>query len=632
MQYYNSHERYPLIYFLVFTLAVFVAFDGLSFYFKRSGWARFASTFFFSIFFIVLSQFVLGMLSLLTRQNLIFLNIVFAAAAVLVGYRFVNSAFIKQYLHGYRRAFKDTWKEIKTDYPFLFLLFLSAVILGWIIFLGLVSPVTDFDGNSYHMSAVAYAIQQANLFDPQTSLSWLAGYPKGGEIMQLWSVILLGKDTLADLFQIPFLIAGVYALYALAVNLGVSKNNARFAAWLFLFTPVVINQLKTTYLDVLLASLFFAALALTVRVRPGRLDLLVLGIVFSLLISIKSSGFIFIAAIAPFLAYGIVDLKNKRPQLHLKAYAYKIALVLIPLFFGAYWYVKNYIKYGSPVYPFGLEVAGNTIFPGQTFQDFIAHAFTGITSVPAGMFQRIWFTWTEQKDWFGCLYNYDATFSGLGPIWLVLLLPAIPFALYIAWRIKNYAFMMLTLIVAALFVVYPANFYTRYVLFIFAPGLVAIGLLLSVQKAVLVNAVKIFALYLSVVVIGYTFTLCNYTPVYVRQQYNAARTGNDRSSIIYGNAVGPAYMLIQNTVQPGEVVAYDSKPYFIYPLWKPDLSNKVLYVTGSSQNDWEQNLKKTNVAYVFTNTDSKEHEWANNSQFVKSIYKDGFYEIFKTQK
>lgn len=613
-----------MLIFTVLSVLILAVVDLVSYTLRRRGWARFGATFLLFYAQIIATEFVLGLFTQLTALPLVALNVAVSGAVVFTVVRKFGKQIIGDYLSGFKSWFRQS-SEIRKDDPLY--LILLAIALGfavWIIYLGIIFPALDYDGYSYHLTFTGYVIQNHTFFDPPTSLPWLIGYPKGGEFTQAWSAILLHNDILTDLSQIPFVLLGIYALYQITVTLGASKRHARFAALLFFFLPIVLNQLKTTYVDVMLTAIFFAAVALIIQLRLGKLDLVLLGIAFSLLLAIKSTGLLFLLVLAPLLVWKLYSQRDARSGGMAENYVKPLTLVAAPMLFGLYWYVKNYVTYGTPIYPFGFKVLGIRIFPGKTVQQF-ADAALSQTALPHGFLAKIWFAWTEQKDWFGCFYNYDTNYAGLGPIWFVILLPSIIIATYFAIKRRNYVFLAVGAAVLALFLIYPDDFYPRYTMFITGIGIAGLGLVLTRVPPAISRTVKILAIVLAVEVIVTNFVLCSYGPKAVNQQVSDLQTGSVRGSE-YVQFTGQAYEFLQKKMVAGDVVAYDSKPFYIYPLWKPDFSNRVIYVPADNASNWYTKLKLDGVDYVFTTKKSKEIKWARAK--LHRIYRDSMYEIF----
>lgn len=572
---------------------------------------------------IIATEFILGVLSQLNSVNLVFLNTVLSAGVLLWLHRKFGRRISQKYLSSIAQMPKQIWVETKKDPLWLILLVISLLFAVWIIFIGLIFPVIDWDGNSYHMTFIGNVMQNQHFLDVPTSRTWLTGYPKGGEFMQMWSVIITKNDFAADLAQMPFLVLGIYSLYQIGVALGASKRNARFCALLFLFLPTVANQLKTTYVDVMLSSLFFASLAMLIRKKLTTLDFVLVGVIFSLLISIKPTGLLFVAVVLPLLFWNLH--KNKVGQKWVSNYVKPLLVIAGPTAFGLYWYVKNLVEYDTPIYPFGVKVFGKSIFPGQTFQEFAANAVQS-TSLPDGYLHRIWFVWTEQNDWFGCLYNYDTNYAGLGPIWFVLLLPATIAAAYIAFKKKMVLFGAIYAATLVLFAIYPSNYYPRYTMFVAVVGIVGLAIVLTYTRRSTSTFTKVMGILFALFVVSTTFTMCNFAPLTIKDQMKSLASGSERGEIYRAN-LGKAYVFIEDRLLPGDVIVYDSNPWFIYPLWKSDFSNKVLYIPAENELAWFESLSKQNAKYVFTTRGSKENGWSEGK--IDKIYEDDLYAIYQ---
>lgn len=617
-----------IAFWLVLSALMIMSFDIYSYSIKRAGWDRFVSTFFLYYSQVIVTEFTLGLVSNLTSLSLALLNVLILSLVTLfIRKKYGNEIFIS-YLINIKNTVASTWDKIKSDRLWLLLLIISAALLSWIMFLGIIFPATDFDGNSYHLTYIGYSLQNHNIFDAPTSLGWLTGYPKGGEFIEMWNVIIAKNDMLVDLSQLPFLFLGIYALYAISIRLGVSEKEARFSSVLFLFLPIVLNQLKTTYIDVMLCSLFFAAIAMVIKKKMNRLDLIILGIIYSLIISIKFTGFLFVAITIPFLMWNLFHGRNKKQRSNLKYYLSSLSIIFLPTLFGFYWYIKNYVLYHNPLYPFGLKLMGLSIFPGRTFQDLAASATNNLAGLPVGCLDRIWFVWTEQKDWFGCLYNYDANFTGLGPIWFIILLPAIIVSIYYIIKQKKYLYVAIIIALLSVFAVYPINYYSRYTMFITAVGIISLGIVLTNINAKIANIIKAITIILAISVIATNFALCNFPPGMVKSQLKSLVAGDARG-VAYANTLGQSYVFIEGKLKNGDVIAYDSSPYFIYPLWKSDFSNKVTYLVADNRPVWLRKIKEERVKYIFTQIGSKEYKWAKDGAEFNSIYKDLQYEIFQ---
>jgi len=608
---------------ITFSIFILLAVDALSTHLGRRGWDRFVFSFIIFYAQIIGTEFTLGLISQLNAPILFFVNIIISGCLFFYLYK---QHVLSTYFANLARLPKDILTSWRKDIPSIVLGMLSLLLLGWIVFIGLLFPITDWDGNSYHMTFVADVIQNQNIFDTPTSIPWLVGYPKGGELVQLWNVIFTRSDVVVDLSQIPFVLLGCYALFSLSKRAGATDWSARFSSLLFLFIPIIINELKTTYVDVMLCSLFLAALALAIKRHLRTADFLLLGCIFSLLIAIKSTGALMVLSTGLVLTINVaLHIKHQR---NIGYFIKRYILCLMPMVFGAYWYIKNWVLFGSPIYPFGLKALGQSIFPGKTYDEFAANAVSSQQILPVNYFEKIWFVWTEQNNWAGCLYNYDSNYSGFGPIWFIILLPATLIAFYLAIRHRAHrSFILMIAAIGFIFILYPANYYSRYTFFIAAVGIVGLSIVLTYLHSRVRLIIQALTVFLALVTIATTFTLCNYTVAAIKDEIDGTRQHLPRG-FMYQGLPGQAYVALQSVMRSGQTVTYDSKPYFIYPLWNSDFSNKVTYVPYTNPKDWQRQLKDNHIDYFFGFKGTPENKAATELGFEK-IYEDATYAIFK---
>lgn len=615
------------------SLFIYLVFDAWAYVTGQHAWYRVMFSFLLTCSQIVMSEFILGLFSLITRPYLLICNLLFSVFLLwLLCSSFRKENPLSTYCSSLISQLRTLPKHLRMlpstiGWINIALSGLAAGVIAWVVFIGLLFPVIDWDGNSYHMTFIGNVIQHHNFFDAPTSIPWLIGYPKAGEFIQLWNVILPGHDSFVDLSQLPFIVLAVGALYTIARNLNVSKKSALFASLTFIFTPIILNELKTTYVDIMLSSLFFTIFALVTKKALARIDYLLIGIMYSLIIGIKATGLILVLVTIPFVTLHLLKTQHSWKRLGWKSSWSKLLLLSFPSFFGLYWYIKNLILFGSPIYPFGFKVMGHTLFPGKTFQEYAADAVSAPENLlPHNALARIWFVWTEQEKWSGCLYNYDSNYSGLGPIWLIILLPALVGAVYIIIKKRMMLFAGTLLAVAIAYAVYPANFYPRYTFFILLAAIPAFGLVLDHCKDWSRRLLKLLTIMLAAFTFFTTYTLCYFPPQAIADEVKSYRDGASHG-LMYKSLPGNAFIVAQELSKEGDTIAYDSKPYFIYPLWRRDFKNNVTYIPLTEPRIWKEQLLKEGVDYVFTFKNSPENKAAHTLQ-LKKVYEDADYEIF----
>src|SRR5216683_1654984 len=146
-----------MLFILWALLSVFIVFclDLFSFTASRTGWRRFVGTFVLFYAQVIFSEFAVGLLGQLTGLNLVVVNLLISGALLLYLHHRHGPPIYRQYLASIRRFINSWVQSIRGDHLFIALLALAVAISGWVLLLGILLPVTDFDGNSYHMTFIA---------------------------------------------------------------------------------------------------------------------------------------------------------------------------------------------------------------------------------------------------------------------------------------------------------------------------------------------------------------------------------------------------------------------------------------------------------------------------------------------
>lgn len=617
---------------VVLTIIIVFGLDYYVYGLGRRSWDRFVSVFLLTIAQITATEMLLGSIGNLNSLSLVITNVCISTYLIWRTRKKPKSNSVYSHLLRSKYTVNNLWEIIRYDRYLIVLMVLATILLSWVVFLGLIFPVADWDGLAYHMTYVANVIQSSSIHDLPTDIAWLTGYPKGAEMLQLWTVILAGNEIFADLMQVPFVIAGIYALYTISINLGIKSEVAKFNALLFLFTPFIVNQMITTYVDTMLISAFFIAIAIITKKSFNRHDYLLIGIVFGLLLSIKSSGALLVAVLAPYVIWSMYKGSSKPG---FKNFNFQnIVSLIVPMTIGAYWYIKNWVLYGSPLYPFGISVGGYQIFNGESYNSYLTPYVNSLPNLPTNYGARIWQSWTEQYNWFGCLYNYDSMQAGLGPIWFILLLPASFVGLLIVIKKRKYNILYFYIAILTAFLLYPFNFNPRYSGFIILLGIIGLGLVMQMANTKIKSLIKMLAIVLSIIVMFSTYSVCLRTPETIGDQIKYIQ-GGGQGETLYSRIPGRAFEVLKQEQKPGDKVTYGSPIMFPYGLWKEDFSNQVLY--KKYDDSWAEWVMSNNVDYVFNRiVDNPNHlsskiRQASIEEGYELIYRDDQYEIFKVR-
>jgi hypothetical protein len=312
---------------------------------------------------IVLIQTGLGAVGLLNSWNTLIVAAVICFAVVLLAWR-----------RGRVLHVPVRWQEdIQSSRTFLqrnrgawlLILFVTWLVLGLAI-AALATPSTFWDTLSYHLAAPVNWTQAQRLevsYIPSTEIA-NSYFPGNGELVYLWALAPFRNDLLVRMVCLGMWFGLGIAQFRLCRKLGCSAEASLASTGLLLFTPIVLSQATELALDLASAALFVLALGhLFEAWQSTRWDTIAMfSVAAGLFLGVKYSAPAYSALL---LCAFAVYLWQKRHVLggrvligHLLAYTLGSALL------GGYWYARNLILAGNPIYPLQVRLLGRVIFPG----------------------------------------------------------------------------------------------------------------------------------------------------------------------------------------------------------------------------------------------------------------------------
>ena len=354
------------------------------------------------------------------------------------------------------------------------LLALAGSALAWQVVVGLVLPPYAFDALTYHLTTVFSWVQRGDIAPTSLSLC-CAYYPATPELIIALPVLLLGDISLVGIVQVPFVILGAVATAGMARSMGLSRSAALAAGALFAMTPAVLTQASTQYVDVMLAALVMAALHELIRyAATGAAERLVLaGVSTGLVLGFKGVGFIwaFVLFAAAIAAVGIV-VRNGRSgaTAALKALA---AAAGLGGALGGWWYIRNGVMTGNPIYPFVVRISDRILFPGSV--DLGKTLTLPVAGADAPWPFAILLSWAADLDfWHQGSYDYQQRLGGLGPVWAWLGIPALTVMTVILFRRRHLGVLPIAA-AAIVLLVQPYAWWARFTLPLAALGAIAVA-------------------------------------------------------------------------------------------------------------------------------------------------------------
>jgi hypothetical protein len=233
---------------------------------------------------------------------------------------------------------------------------LASFAIAYVFTHSLLVLPADWDSLMYHLPLIDYWLQAGGLYAPGCR-QW--SVPGNNELVGVWLAAPFTGDFLVGLTNL--LATAILALAAREVArvVGASPLLADATGIGAVMTMVVRHQLADTENDVALAGLFTAALAYGTRYAHSqrREDLLLMGICAGLLAGVKYSAPGYTAVVSA-TGIGMAAMGLGRRG----AIAATVALALGILLWGSYWYARNFLLTGTPLYPMGATSNNDIMF------------------------------------------------------------------------------------------------------------------------------------------------------------------------------------------------------------------------------------------------------------------------------
>ncbi|HVP11474.1 MAG TPA: hypothetical protein VMV94_09845, partial [Phycisphaerae bacterium] len=236
----------------------------------------------------------------------------------------------------------------------------------------MIEPIYSYDTLTYHLFFPARWVQDGAISIVPT---WFgdpapAYAPSATEVYYTWLMLPLGGDLLARCGQFPFWLLLICAVYAMACELRLRPVARACVALIVGAIPAVLAQAFTAMADLALAAHLVALALFSLRLERRRTiaDLIGLALSACLLLGTKFIAVAYLVGVLPVVAWavwqacrlGLRRLATPTPNRRLVV----VAFLLAGLWSGGFWYARNWIKTGNPIYPLGVKVGGREIFAG----------------------------------------------------------------------------------------------------------------------------------------------------------------------------------------------------------------------------------------------------------------------------
>ena len=224
-----------------------------------------------------------------------------------------------------------------------------------------------YDAISYHLHFAATWMHSGQLEIVPTVFGDL-GPAYGASNVELVSHALMSvfhSAYLAQAAQLPFLFIGLIALVAVVRELGGTLVGALGGALVFVLLPEVWGQSTNAMVDVALASMLLATLPFLLRLskNPTTADFGSLALAVGLFLGTKTLALLFGL---PLLAAGcwILWAHRRRTPGLVASLGRSVGFLFLVIATGGFWYLRNWIEAGNPIFPVEVQIGSFTLFEG----------------------------------------------------------------------------------------------------------------------------------------------------------------------------------------------------------------------------------------------------------------------------
>ena len=342
--------------------------------------------------------------------------------------------------------------------------------------------------------------------------------------------------------------------------------------WLLL--PAVFLNVPSNYIDVTCASLWLSAVLFLARSDATDAHRFFGALALGLYAGSKVTGALHAVLLIPLV---VLILWQQIGFATWRWIPRALGMGAVITALGGATYIRNVAKFGNPFWPVRTRLAGRDL-PGTV-------DVTPLITPPWGGpddLASVWRSFFEPNP----PYMVDVRVGGFGSLLPWVLLPCLVLALGIGAKrglAKQTTPGLLAIAVLVLTALaQPAAWWGRYTLALPAAGLLAMAVVLSRVRRTWIPQAALVALAVWAVVQAWPARVGFYGPLELLEK-SARMTPAERASQSFFVWHNPSMSHREAFLEPGEAAIYDDSISLLYPLWRFDWQNRVLYrpFTGS---------------------------------------------------
>jgi hypothetical protein len=239
-------------------------------------------------------------------------------------------------------------------WPWVLIAVVAVPLAALAVVQSLTSPASDFDTLRYHLVNAGFWLDGHSILQFPTGFPSDAAAPGLGELFAVWLMLPTHSTELA--FLLPTLFTGVtaVALVAIAEELGYPGWRGGLAAVLIAIAPLCyLGETDSLVMDMVVVAGVAGAALFALRAERGRRWLVLAGASLGVACAAKGSG-VLVGVLV--IAWASAFPGRRRPLVT------AVTVALPALLVAGVWYLRNWVALGSPVFPYGLSLAGHVIW------------------------------------------------------------------------------------------------------------------------------------------------------------------------------------------------------------------------------------------------------------------------------
>ncbi|MFH1875269.1 MAG: hypothetical protein ABH865_00070 [Candidatus Omnitrophota bacterium] len=287
-----------------------------------------------------------------------------------------------------------------------FLIILAGSLL-WRVFLILYVPPNNFDSMTYHLSRVAYWMQQGSFdYFPTHNLRQVQN-SFNAEILFMWLMLQSRNDFLCGFIQfVCYLLSGTLIFQGARVHLRAGLKPALLCSLFWYSLPLAVAQSTSTQNDLVVSYFLAAGFMYVLSGMSGNKKMLVVsGLAVGFAVGTKPTSFIFLLL----LACVMIVFVWKKIMLTKTLFFWGGMCLAASIALGAYSYVQNIAIVGKPLANDAQYMGVRISSPHGAFSGYLSSFFQSlyyIVSDESGTYALT----PRAAHWYNIISGYSGTF------------------------------------------------------------------------------------------------------------------------------------------------------------------------------------------------------------------------------